>query len=504
MSLLKRLINAFRGSLRAKITLGALVPLVCILSVITAIENARHQAAVFTTQSFLASRIGQVIENSLQSAMRDRNQVELQQVLNAVGQDETLRHVYLLDPQGRIAFAPAGQNVGARLDNRDAACQPCHALPPAQRPQSVVVTLPDGERVFRSMTPIENRPACHGCHAADQRLNGVLLTDISMAPVEAALAADLREHIFWWGTSILATVAVVNLALSQLVLRRLRAIAQAMARFGAGQLDQRVPAGSSDELGQLADAFNEMGRRLQADKAEKQSLAQDVQREAAQRRALLKQLISSQEEERRRVARDLHDDLGQDLSGLALNLEAIERLAAKQPEQARQQLRQLRAHIAEMTNRAYDLILSLRPSALDDLGLGPALRAQAERTLKGTAIRFTLETERLPGRLPPELETAAFRTLQEALTNVVRHSGASQVRLTLAVRGGVFEAEITDDGCGFDPASVRVNGHGPRGLGLLGMQERMAQCGGALEIISQAGAGTCLRLRLPLPEAVYA
>jgi signal transduction histidine kinase len=487
-------------SLRAKVTLGVVLPLVLILGAFTAIEYARHRQAMLTNVSFVAAQTTNVIEDSLQHEMLSRNLEGLQHMLDAIGQDKTIRIVYLLDSSGRVVFAPEAEGVGTQLDNRDPACQPCHKLPAEARPTSVVVTLPDGQRVFRSMNPIENRPECHTCHDPGDRLNGLLLTDISIAPLEAPLAADLRENILWWAGTILVAAIVVNLAMSQLVIRRLERVAQTLTRFGRGQLDLRLPADSPDEIGQLAAAFNDMGQHIQSEEAENRTLSGNLRREAAQRYELLKRLITAQEEERRRVARDLHDDLGQDLAGLAVSLEAAERLWADQPEQAHAQLQGARALIAETTERAYAMILSLRPSALDDLGLAPALHAHAGRALKDTGIQFELDTRDLTRRLPPEMAIALFRTFQEALTNVVRHAGASHVRLSLAVRDGALAGEIVDDGRGFDPREVQANGFGPRGLGLLGMQERVAQCGGALEIISQPGAGTRVQIRIPLPE----
>lgn len=488
-------------SLRAKVTLGVVLPLVLILGAFTAIVYARHRQAALDNLSFLAAQIGSVIENSLQHQMLVKNPEGLQHMLDAIGENKQIQSVYLLDTSGRVVFAPGAVGVGRQLDNRDPACQPCHRLPPAERPGSVVVSLPGGQRVFRSMNPIENRPECFGCHDPGQRLNGLLLTDISMAPLEGPLAADLRENILWWAGTILVTVIVVNLAMSRLVIRRLERVAQTLTRFGRGQLDLRLPTEGPDEIGQLARAFNEMGRRIQSEEAENRGLSEDLRRQGVQRQELLKRLIMAQEQERQRVARDLHDDLGQDLAGLAVHLEAVERLWADQPDRAHAQLRQIRALIAQITQRAYDLILALRPSALDDLGLAPALRTHAERTLKDTEVKFELESRDLPGRLPPEVETALFRTFQEALNNVVRHAEAHRVRMSLAARNGAFEGEITDDGRGFDPLEVQANGHGPRGLGLLGMHERVAQCGGTLEILSGPAAGTRIRIRIPLADA---
>ena len=306
----------------------------------------------------------------------------------------------------------------------------------------------------------------------------------------------------WWAGTILTTAIVVNLAMSSLVIRRLEAVAQALARFGRGQLGLRLEANHADEIGQLATAFNEMGQRIQSEEAENRVLSEGLRREAARRSELLKRLIAAQEDERKRVARDLHDGLGQDLAGLALRLEAIDKQAIHQPEQTRAQLQQARALIAEATEQAYAMILSLRPSALDDLGLAPALRAHAERALKDTGVHFELESRDLTHRLPPEIETALFRTFQEALTNATRHAGARKVCVSLAVRDGSFEGEIADDGQGFDLREVQANGLGPRGLGLRGMEERVAQCGGTFDILSQPGAGTRIRIRIPLPPAL--
>lgn len=487
-------------SLRAKVTLGVVLPLVFILGSFTAIQYARQREAVLDNLSLLATQTSQVIENSLQHAMLTQDMDGLQHVLDAIGEGETVRVIYLLDTSGRVIFAPKGQGVGTQLDNREPNCQPCHRLPADERPGSVVITLPDGQRVFRSMNPIENRPACQVCHDPAQRLNGLLLTDIPMAPLEAPLAASLQENLLWWAGTILTTVIVVNLVMSAFVIRRLKAVALALAHFGQGQLDLRLPTNNPDEIGSLSAAFNEMGQRIQSEEAENRALSEDLRREASHRYELLKRLIAAQEDERKRVARDLHDDLGQDLAGLALRLEAIEKQSSGQPEM-RVRLREARALVDETTKRAYAMILALRPSALDDLGLPAALRAHADRVLTDTGIHFEIRSGDLARRLPPEIETALFRVIQEALTNVVRHSGAQRVSVSLAACDGSFEGEIVDDGRGFDIDAVREDGQGPRGLGLLGMKERVAQIGGTLEIFSQSGTGTRIRINIPLPEA---
>jgi two-component system sensor histidine kinase UhpB len=131
------------------------------------------------------------------------------------------------------------------------------------------------------------------------------------------------------------------------------------------------------------------------------------------------------------------------------------------------------------------------------------MRAHAERLLDGTGIDFELDAQGMTGRLSPELETALYRALQEALSNVLRHSEATRVRIALTRYDGVFEGEVQDDGKGFDPQSLNLDGQSPRGLGLLGMRERVTQCGGQLEIISRPGSGTLIRIRVPLEAVKY-
>jgi signal transduction histidine kinase len=499
---LRRLSRHLRPNLRAKVTLGVVLPLALTLGIFTALEHRRDRATLLTELSLLSSYSGQVIENNLRHEMQESDFPGVQELLDTITESERFRVVYILNPEGRVLFAPGKEGVGTFLDNQQPDCLPCHRLPAEARPASVIVEADDGQRVFRSMMPLNNGPVCRTCHGPDKRILGLLLTDIPTAPLEDSLAAATRGHLLWWSGTILVTVLIVNLGLSRLVIGRLETVAQALARFGRGQRDVRLGADSPDEIGQLVTAFNEMGQGIQLEEARNRELSADIRRHADRHRVLLKKLITAQEEERRRVARELHDDLGQELAMLSVSLQRIEQLWDDLSEPTRQQLHNTRKQIARMSDRAYEMIMALRPSALDDLGLVPALRAHAERVFGEEAgVRFELNARDLPGRLPPEVETAVFRTLQEGLGNVLRHAGASRVRLRLAVHDGAFEGELLDDGRGFDPSTVPLDGSSLRGLGLLGMQERVALCGGKLEVLSSPGNGTRLIIRIPVPEA---
>jgi signal transduction histidine kinase len=249
-------------------------------------------------------------------------------------------------------------------------------------------------------------------------------------------------------------------------------------------------------------SLQESERRYRTLNAKNKELLEGIRRQFLQRGELLKKLITVQEDERKRVARELHDELGQALSGLALQTAAMKKSILVDPHGASQQLDDICALIAQTTNQMYNLILSLRPAALDDLGLTTALYNCADHLLTDAAIRFEFDAEGLTHRLSPEIETILYRIFQEALSNIVRHAQATQVGIRLALREGLFEGPIEDNGRGFDPETVLTNKHDRSGLGLLGMQERATQCGGRLEVISQPGKGTCIRVIIPIREGM--
>lgn len=489
-------------NLRAKVTLGVALPLLLILGAFTALEYGRHRETLLSNLSLLASHAGQVVEINLRHQMLESDFDGVQELLNDLGAREEFRVLYILDPSGEVMFASGAEGQGLLLDNRQAECQACHSLPPDERPASVVATTAEGERVFRSMRPIENSEACSRCHDAEQRILGLLLTDISIAPLEAPLTAHLRESIGWGIGAILVAIVIVNLALDRLILRRLEELAAKMARFGQKQLLPPPAPREADEVGQLLASFQTMAEKVAARSAENQALSQNLQRQSVARGELLKRLITAQEDERKRIARELHDNLGQLLVGLALRLETLERLTVSDSQEARELLSQTQTLVSYGTNRMYDLILDLRPSSLDDLGLVAALRSHAQRTVNGTGISVEFDIGGLNGRLPPEVETILYRTIQEALNNVIRHANATHVRVGLRRRDHSLIGEIRDDGRGFDPLTAHPNADNHRGLGLLGMQERVAQCGGRLEINSQPGHGTEVTIHIPLEEPI--
>ncbi len=213
-------------------------------------------------------------------------------------------------------------------------------------------------------------------------------------------------------------------------------------------------------------------------------------------RELSARLVDTQERERRAISRELHDEVGQTLSAVVVELS---NLSAALPESAPLLLRghvETTKRLVESTmNVVRNMALLLRPSMLDDIGLVPALRWQAREVSRRTGVRVDIATGTLPDDLPDEHKTCIYRVVQEALFNCTRHADAHVCRITLRHEGGELLLAVQDDGRGFDRTQER-------GLGLLGMQERAERLGGRFEVNSAAGKGTLLTVSLPLPVAV--
>ena len=216
-------------------------------------------------------------------------------------------------------------------------------------------------------------------------------------------------------------------------------------------------------------------------------------------RALSRRLFEVQEEERRRLARDLHDDVGQALTALKIQLESLARSGGEPALRSRvDDCVDTAQHTLE---RVRQLSLSLRPSQLDDLGLAAALRSHLDRQARVAGLVAHFEADDAPHEVAPETETACFRVAQEAINNVLRHAQARNLWLRLFTAGGRLAISVRDDGRGFDLESVRQRAADGTSLGLVGMEERMALAGGSFELRSAPGQGTVLLATFPLAAA---
>lgn len=262
----------------------------------------------------------------------------------------------------------------------------------------------------------------------------------------------------------------------------------------AGQVDF-FDHGLIELLGELASDISFALDNFDAD-VRRQRAEADLRGTLERLHVLSARLIGVQEAERRRLARDLHDDIGQNLTMIKIVLQGLTRWSGGNDDGIREA-----GEIADRTlQRVRSLSVALRPPQLDDLGLVPALRAHLDSTCRHAGIRASLVADVCPPQLREETAIACFRIAQEALNNVVRHAGATAVVFELRFADGALRLSVRDDGRGFDVAAALANAARGQSLGLLSMQERAELAGGDLTVISQP-TGSEVRARLPLPEA---
>lgn len=302
---------------------------------------------------------------------------------------------------------------------------------------------------------------------------GVATTALALSPATVSFPLALTEAV------VLALGLCVMLAVDLVLLRRSFEPLARLAVF-AHEVDPlrpggRVEVGRADpQVAELADAVNEMIGRLETER-----------RESARR------ALEVQEGERLRIARELHDEVGQALTAVMLRLEQA---ARAEPQAARQEVVAAREEVRETLEEVREIAKRLRPEALDDLGLPAALAALTNVVSRRAHVRIS---RRIDAELPPfgpEEELVVYRVAQEALTNVVRHSGVEDAEVVLRTRAAGAELVVRDRGVGFAPASAGA------GSGFRGMRERALLVGADLEIRSGPGEGTEVRLRLAARE----
>jgi two-component system, NarL family, sensor histidine kinase UhpB len=303
-----------------------------------------------------------------------------------------------------------------------------------------------------------------------------LATHLNVSPYATPMSLIIFITIGW-----LVSV-VLNFVVLQIAFRPLTELGKVMKRVRAGESSLRAPlTGVDSQADQLAEAFN---------------MVLEARDEASRLRA--SQIIQAQEQERQRIARELHDETSQVLTSLLISLTLLEESVETQ--EARERIADTRA-LAHSTLRAIrNLSIDLRPSALDDLGLLPALRWYVKEYQKKCSIEVEFHATGFKERLPAEMETALYRIVQECLTNTAKHANAHRVTITLKEETDGVYARITDDGQGFDYEALLKTPGQERGLGLAGMNERAVLLDGILNIHATPEQGTIIEVSIPLPS----
>ena len=306
------------------------------------------------------------------------------------------------------------------------------------------------------------------------------LADDSMRAALSTLTTQLLLTILL----VSATGILVAIFLTWILTRPILELVNATKSVAKGDFTPRVPRWADDEIGDLAEAFNAMTEGL----ARTDELRHE--REVL-RRQLLEKVITTQEDERRRIARELHDSTSQSLTSLIVGLRMMETQCVQCASQTK--ATDLRQVASRTLDEVRDLSMRLRPRVLDDLGLAAALERLVSEWQSRNKIPVDVVIQ-LSERLPGEVETALYRIAQETLTNIARHAKAKSASILIEKHGDTVRAIVEDDGVGFD---ANMN-QGERHLGLLGMRERAELLNGTLTVESDPAHGTSIFIEIPL------
>jgi len=296
----------------------------------------------------------------------------------------------------------------------------------------------------------------------------------------------INRTILFLGLVVALLGLIVSFLLAKLITQPIKKLIFSIKQVEGGNFNQPVELLElKDEVGELTNAFNDMLNRLNQAREELFQIEN-------QRKLLLKKVIEAQEEERKRIARELHDEIGQALTSILISLKYLENHLQEEQKHLIIDIRNLASGTIDELK---DLALSLRPSVLDNLGLLPALRNLIRYAENRYNFKISFYLEQPSHKIRNEAEISIYRVVQEALTNIARHANATRVRIVFREKGDKLLLKIADNGKG-----MALNVLSEKSLGLAGMRERITLLGGSFSLHSRIGKGTFIKICLPLKE----
>lgn len=431
-------------SFRARLTLtmGALILLIAAALFLYLPRKLEREAIALISHK--AETLAQLTAFTIHPSIYFQDRAALEEALSGARRDKDVAYLIVTDPAGKtLASMHPERATGRRGVSRD---------------------------LYEVVMPIRD-DSTNGKRELARLQIGISLARLNREIARARLTMALL------GAFVLAAALAAVVLIGNLLTRPLREVAAGARRIAAGELTHRVPAGrarvTNDEIGQLAAGFNDMAAKI-------------AERDASLRQ-LSRRLLSVQEQERVRIAREVHDELGQALTAMKIDLQQL----GKRRRELQEPLGAIAHNIDGIVDLVRRIAADLRPSILDDLGITAALEQQLRRLRESTGITTTLTVS-----VEPEIDmltgVTLYRIAQEALANVVRHAEATAVEVSLAMHEGKAVLTIKDDGRGMPPSID------PGSLGLLGIRERCELLGGSVAIDSRPGEGTMIIATLPL------
>lgn len=477
----------FYKTLRFKIIIGLATLLTFTMTILFTIQYFHHRKKmILNLQENISPHLTQIVNDVLKSAMISKNLNEMKYILEVVNNYPDVKKIFILNRVGRIILSTDDKEVGKTIAMHDPTCQVCHHQTAEALNKTVIYSSYEGEKIFRNVNPIYNRKECFSCHSPREKITGVLVTDFTLNNIEKQLRSEVKENIFLLLFTIGISTLVIGITMHQMVIKKLQHFVEAASLLGRGDFKRTISFKSDDEINKLADSFNLMAKTLM----DKMKLE----------RKYLSQIIETQENERRRISRELHDEIGQALTAIKFNLEMIDKDLPQTSPMIRGRLGEAKSLSSQTLIAMRQLSMDLRPTMLDDFGLVPTLRWYIQNFSNRLNIYSHFEAIGFEEKLPPQIETALYRITQEALNNIAKHATANRIEISIEQKDSMINASIIDNGKGFDLDKVLHPDSPERGFGIIGMQERVSLLGGRIDIQSKPGGGTQIHIEIPHPK----
>jgi signal transduction histidine kinase len=478
MKLLDRLFNLsfFNINLRVKIMLVFILPTAFALALISYFHNVRERAELEALAENSSFQLADSMLGLLNHAMVLDDKGMIQSAMERVGSSPSIEEVSIISPEAVVYASTNPAKTGVKLDLRQAGCVECHQYTAKDRPRAMQIWI--REKILRVSTPIPNSEECLACHPSSQHL-GIFLIDLSTMDIEEHLREDMVYNSLLSAASILSLIVMAYLLTQWLVVRRINVLHAALARLNRRDFSARVTTRwrTRDEITELADHLNRVAESLESLQIEHE------QKDKVRAQAII--------DERERIARELHDGVAQFLGYLSTKIGAT-RMALKNQKNdiADRNLEQVEQAIHDQSSEVRSSIIGLKMAGNIDRGFANNVRDFIEQCNRLDDLSLELEISPAVDELEMEIaiELQLFRILQEAVSNIRKHSRASEASIHLGKNEGSLTMAIFDNGVGFDPVQTGLERGGHFGLQI--MFERAREIGAHVEIRSNPGAGT--------------
>jgi signal transduction histidine kinase len=476
-------------SLRWKIAIMLIIPLMAVMLLFSIFHYVNESKIIEQQIELMAIQLGDLLLGSMRHGMMINDQDMLRNALVDITVNKTITRVWVVDLNGEVKISSRREEEGSFWQLDSLGCAECHRYPAEKRP-NLTMAVPGSSDLMRVATPIQNLPECWACHPATNKHLGILLIDATLVDSEKHILNDLKNSLLF---SLLVSALVGVSAywlVNQMLVLRIEALHKTLKGYSEGQFDMRAPDDGRkyDEVAILGRMFNQMADKLAEHEAQ------------LEERARVREMAIV--EERERIARELHDGIAQFLSYLITKAQAARLLVERGNfEKADDYMYQMEDEARKQAIDVRASILGLKMFTGKRTGLANDIRKYLHQSNRfmDIEVTFVVDDELSDLMLEADSELQILRIIQEAISNVRKHSQAHGANVSLEfVEGGFARLTIHDDGVGFDVNSVGEKGQ-PH-FGLATMRERAHAIGATFTVESGNGSGTTIVVTIKLPE----